>query len=204
VRLENGEISCDEEQRQSRWQGHFAGVVVGTIANDVDLLVTKPPTKPQFIDGVDLYPQRVQTAIARLGRCRGVGKEEIPAELLQCGSAAMAVKLSHLYKRVSDNMQWPTAWKGGREAELFKGKGDSLARDASRGLLIADHMGKGLASIFKTECDGPYSSNIPECQHGALQGKGTDLSHHCILSCIDLAASLSLSIFVLFVDLATA
>eukprot|EP00973_Karenia_brevis_P000029 3254-Karenia_brevis.AAC.1 len=42
---------------------------------------------------------------------------------------------------------------------------------------------------------------MPGCQYGAVAGGGTDFAHHLILSALDYAAALSLSIFILFVDL---
>ena len=50
---------------------------------------------------------------------------------------------------------------------------------------------------------GPeYGYHFPE--HGAVNGKGNDLAHHFILSCMDLAITFSLCICLLFVDLSKA
>ena len=203
VRLETGEIAADEEQRQQRWQRHFAGVVGGKIIDDQSFLATRP-CRPCSKHALDVSPHRVHDTIRRLGRNKGVGKDEIAAELMQCGGFAMAVQMSRIYERVVCDEAWPIAWKGGRVVELFKGKGDALDCNNSRGLLVADHMGKGLASILKCDCDEHYNANIPECQHGAVSGKSTDFAHHFILSCIDLAVAFALCICVLFVDLSKA
>ena len=45
---------------------------------------------------------------------------------------------------------------------------------------------------------------MPECQNGAVRGRGTDFAGHVIRSLLDLAALASLSVFVLFVDLVKA
>ena len=203
VRLECGEVTTDESQRQQRWQRHFAGVLGGKIVEDRLALRTK--SVRCLAEGtIDLGPTRVQRTICRMGRNKAVGKDEIPVELLRCGGFAMAVQLSRAYERVAAEEQWPIAWKGGRQIDLYKGKGDALECGCSRGLLISDHMGKVLTSILKDECDGPYNMNIPKCQHGAVTGKGTDFAHHFILSCIDFASAIALCICVLFVDLAKA
>ena len=49
-----------------------------------------------------------------------------------------------------------------------------------------------------------YQNNMPECQNGAMRGKGTDFAGHIIRSLLGLATMGSLSIFVLFIDLVNA
>ena len=56
-------------------------------------------------------------------------------------------------------------------------------------------MGKVFIGCIKEELDEAYTSNMPSCQFGAVARGGTDFAHHFIF------AELSLSVFVLFVDL---
>ena len=54
--------------------------------------------------------------MAALKRHRGVGSVETPAEPLQAGGSALAVKLHDINQRVVRTEQWPVAWAGGRIA----------------------------------------------------------------------------------------
>jgi hypothetical protein len=52
--------------------------------------------------------------------------------------------------------------------------------------------------------DQCYHGKIPECQHGAVRKKGTDLATHVILTAFEVASRWAWCIFVLYVDLAKA
>ena len=73
--------------------------------------------------------------------------------------------------------------------------------DNSRGLLLGDHMGKIPTGILKDEIDDEYKRQMPSSHHGAVASRGTDLVHHFILTCLEIAKALSISIGLLFVDL---
>jgi len=135
---------------------------------------------------------------------KGLGPDTIPAELLKAGGFPMSLALSGLTSRIVASEQWPINWKGGRLVELFKGKGSPSDCDASRGLLISDHMSKAFIGCLRNAVDLPYAANMPSGQHGAVAGGGTDFAHHLVLSAIDFAFTMSMSIFILFVDLVKA
>ena len=128
----------------------------------------------------------------------------MPAELLKAGGGATAVQYSKLYGRVVENEQWPKVWAGGRIVDIYKRKGSPVICDSSRGILLSSHASKGLANILADEVEPCYNRHLPECQHGAVAGKGTDLAAHMIRSLLDLANLARLSIFILFIDLVKA
>ena len=202
IKLKNGALSHDEASWKLRWTEHFAEVLNGTIVPDASSTVTTPERATS--GHVDVSPWRMRVAIQRLGRVKGLGLDSIPAELLHIGRFPLAVKLSELCTKIVLYDKWPYAWKGGRVVDLYKGKGDPMLCDASRGLLISDHMGKAFVSVLKDEIEGPYTQNMPECQHGGIWKLGTDMAHHFVISAMDYAAVNNLSIFVLFLDLVKA
>ena len=83
---------------------------------------------------VDFSPHRVLAAMKSSPSHKGCGPDLLLAELL-CGRM-------HLEEK------WPLQRKGGRQIDLFKGKGNVQDCDASRGLLLADHMSKIPATIL--------------------------------------------------------
>eukprot|EP00973_Karenia_brevis_P081254 11265305-Karenia_brevis.AAC.1 len=79
---------------------------------------------------MDVGPACTAKAFRALGRGRGVGHDEIPAELLQAGGDPLACKYSAINQRVLSNYSWPTQWRGGRMVDVFKKKGSAQDCDA--------------------------------------------------------------------------
>ena len=136
-----------------------------------------PPTKNSCLD---VGPIKTEAAIKRLGRNKGVGRDEVPAELLVAGGSAIAVKTSEIYQRVADSEQWVTAWCGGKIVDVYKRKGDRSDCDCSRGILLADHLGKGLCEPLSAHVDPIYNAEMPTEQFGATSGRGTDFASHIV------------------------
>jgi hypothetical protein len=141
---------------------------------------------------------------ASLGKIKGTGRDEVPAELLQAGGSPMAVIFSAIYSRILNYRVWPTDWCGGRVVNLWKQKGDHQDCDNFRGLLLADHAAKGLTTIIEEDIDPNYCEHIPSHQYGAVRLRGTDFATHVVCSVTALAEMRNQSIFVLFVDLVKA
>ena len=89
----------------------------------------------------------------------------------------LAVRVADLCRRIIARAQWPVQWKGGRQLELFKGKGSASKPDNYRGLLISDHLGKAFLQVIKREMEPLYRSNQPKSQHGSITGRGSDFAH---------------------------
>ena len=203
VRKADGSLAESEVERQERWQAHFAGVFHGKFVDKVSLVAASARDASDDAS-VDVSPPAVERSFRRLGRHKGVGLDRVPAELLQAGDGATAVHYSKLYARIVHEEQWPIRWAGGRIVDVFKRKGDPTDRDSSRGILLESHASKGLSNILASEVEPSYEQNMPECQNGAVKGKGTDFAGHVVKSLLDLATLASLSIFVLFIDLVKA
>ena len=80
-------------------------------------------------------------------------------------------------------------------------KGDIHDVDANRGLLLADHAGKGFLAQVKQHIDPLYNAGMPKSQYGAVPKRGTDFAHHILQSFIATSVLSSSSVFILFVDL---
>ena len=153
---------------------------------------------------LETTPQITERAIRRLKRNRGVGVDDIPAELLQAGEGAMAVKVSEVCTRVKEEEQWPATWAGGRIVDIFKKNGAADECDMSRGILLSYHLGKGLCNILADFVDPAYTEHMPEDQHGAVSGRGSDFASHTVRSFIEFCLLSTRSFFILFVDLVKA
>ena len=76
-----GVLKTSEEARQACWQGHFCKVFNGKIVNRKQL---KSVVSHQLVEDtlIRASPSNVEKSIAALGRNKGVGKDLLPAELL--------------------------------------------------------------------------------------------------------------------------
>ena len=88
-----------------------------------------------------------------LGKNKGTGTDEVPAEVLESGGAPVACLLSNLYSRTFSRMRWPVAFQGGRGVNLWKAKGDKELTNNYRCLLLADHASKIPVQMLKHKVD---------------------------------------------------
>ena len=93
---------------------------------------------------------------------------------------------------------------GGQIVDIFKHKGSAAICDNSRGILLADHMFKVILAQVLTPLMPIYMANMPCNQLGGVAKKSTDFGTHMVRTAIDVAAAMSLCIFILFVDLVKA
>ena len=165
----------------------------------------RPMAKPHK-DSItlDCGPAATERAFSLLGRNKGVGIDGIPAEVLQAGGAPAAILYSSVNQKVVDTYQWPTKLTGGLLPNIYKQKGDPRNCDDHRGILLADHAGKGLTGIIKDALDPALNQNLPADQYGGVSERGTDFATHLVVSATAVAQLLNLSVFVLFVDLTKA
>ena len=203
VAMEDGSLSTSEEQRQARWVRHFAGVFGARVVTSVECLKTEP-SSPVTEHGFSPTLQQVIGAVRHLPNGKAVGPDGLPAEVIKAGGDVFGIKLFDVVTRIVDSEVFPVQWKGGRIADLFKGKGSATVCDDSRGLLIGDHCGKAFVSLLKDDLEPLYQASIPNTQFGAVAGGGTDYPHHMVRSAIDHAAAHNLSICVVFIDLVKA
>ena len=174
-------MTTSEEERQQRWQEYFCEVFGGAIVN-VNALAGSVVDPPARVTALDVGPEKTEAAIKRLKRHRGVGRVEVPAELLQAGGSAIAVKISELYQRVADTEQWVTNWCGGKIVDVYKRNGHHSDCDCSRGILLTDHIGKGLSELLSEHVDSKYNAEMPSEQFDATAGCGTDFASPIVRS----------------------
>ena len=118
----------------------------------------------------------------------------LPAELLNASGLVGASAIADVCAVCTLKKSWRWWWKGGRQIDLFKGKGNAQDCDASRGLLLADQMSKGPATILKRECDPHYCAHIRASQFGAVPGRRADMAHDIVDSVLQFKSAISLSV----------
>ena len=108
----DGTLTDCPASRERRWQQHFSTVFNGPVVDKHSLREEASPSS-QIPFTLDLGPAAVEAAFAQLGRNKGVGPDQIPAELLQAGEEAAAYQYSLINCRVLMSASWPTQWRGG-------------------------------------------------------------------------------------------
>ncbi|CAK0804335.1 unnamed protein product [Prorocentrum cordatum] len=202
IRKADGELTRTDEERDKAWLAHFARVFDAT-AVSFDAL-ERLPLAPPLSMTVAFDERDVFQALGRLRRDRGMGRDLLPAEVLQAGGAILAAKLYPLYRRVADEERWPVQWAGGRLAEVFKNKGARDDPDEYRGVVLEDHLAKGMKEVLAPHVFDAYNKGIPDSQHGAVGGRGTDMAAFLLQCFVPYCDVRGLSYFVLFVDLVKA
>ena len=133
---------------------------------------------------------------------RLLGRDGIPVELFEAGGDSFAYPLAEVYQEVVDTERWPVKWTGGRMQNVYKKKGPREDCDESRGIVLEDHAAKGLKQLLSNEVTPQYTEHMPETQHGAVAGRGTDFASHLVQCFLAYCAAPGTSCFVWFVDLA--
>ncbi|CAK0891389.1 unnamed protein product, partial [Prorocentrum cordatum] len=204
VRLKSGALSSTEAERQGRWQEHFRDVFNGKPATMAELKLKPTPPPDPFASGIVVLPDAVGASLLQLGRNKGVGRDGVPSELLVAGGDAVNEPLAPIFQDIIDGERWPTSWTGGRMQNVYKKKGPREECDESRGIVLEDHAAKGFKQLLSGLVTPMYNAHMPESQHGAVAGRGTDLAAHLARSFCDYCTTKGLSCFVWFVDLVKA
>ena len=191
VKLENGELTTTEAQRQQRGQEHFCSVAAGKlylgwfVAHALMSTATWTFSSLRFLEAMKSLPSH-----------RGCGPDLLPAELLQASGMAGASAIADVCGRKHLEEKWLLQWKGGRQIDLFKSEVNVQDCDASRGLMLADTLSKIPATILKREYDPQYCAHIPASHFGAVPSR-----HHMVDSVLQKTSAISLSVAALFLDL---
>ena len=119
-KMNDGSLTESVEQRDKCALQHCCNAVGGELVEKLADLATDPDSVCPTPSGFEVSPVRLSRAIAHLGRGKGLGVDGVPAELLQAGASALAVKLSELCEQIMVNEIIPVAWKGGRLVDLYK------------------------------------------------------------------------------------
>ena len=140
VKQLDGSMTSSEQERQLRWQEHFATLYNGRI---MDRAIGPTTTSVLAVNtnSLRITPEMTAKSIRKLGE-NAVGPDEIPASLLKAGGDALAIKLNALEQIIVEREQIPAMWKGGRLVDVYKKKGNPAECSNSRGLLIATILRK--------------------------------------------------------------
>eukprot|EP00973_Karenia_brevis_P070924 9857279-Karenia_brevis.AAC.1 len=168
----------NDEERQLRWQRHFAGLFKGTVVEN--LADIKTTLTPRVVQAGSHRPshQQCYNAIFAQPNDKALGPDEIPAELWKAGGHVSAAHFHRLLCTVFDTCYAPLAWRGGRIQDLFKNKGSQMECNNSRGLLISDHLAKSFTTILKDASRDQYESFVHEEQCGCIRKRGTEFATH--------------------------
>ena len=202
VKQKDGSLTSSEDARQLRWQEHFRDVFGGQ-ATSMETLRAIPIEHPVKCEWVMTTDDTV-AAWKQLGRNKEAGRDGLPSELLLVLAQATAVPATILYNETIERERWPTRWTGGRMQEIFKNKGCRDICDDYRGIVLEDHLAKGLKQHLSHAVGPAYNAAMPDCQHGAVGGRSTDFATHLVREVIAYAAASRLCLFVLFIDLVKA
>jgi hypothetical protein len=202
VRRVDGTLTTSEQERQERWQEHFHNVFNGNIVT-MDQLRALPHAAP-LPPSWKMHVEDTKDAWRHLGRNKGVGKDGLPAEFLQATAEVTAPIVTDIYNEVIVHERWPVRWTGGRLQDIFKNKGHRDQCDDSRGIILEDHMAKGIKQHLSYDVAPCYQLHMPDSQHGAVCGRSTDFATHLVREALAYATIAKLSIFILFIDLVKA
>ena len=199
VKLLSGKLSTSEEERQARWEQHFAELFGGQVTKDFSACSKSSCSAVQPYVHIGL--RETDSSITCLGNDRAVGPDEIGADLLKAGGFAVVHNVNVFHNRAIKEERAPIAWKGGRIVDLWKRKKDATECSSSRGLLISDHLAKTYTGVLVARAMPCLRPLIPEEQFGGFKGGGTDFANLSVRCLLQFAALAGLSVFALFLDL---
>ena len=136
-------------------------------------------------------------------RGRQTGLDGLPDDLLAALPCEMARIWHPLMVKMGLRVQEPLAFKGGRYAEIFKGKGDRRSCVASRSVFLASGVGKQFHRLLRGRLL-PYLEEYSPEVTCALRGRGVDTGSHLIRLAMEWAAGEGRSSAVIFFDLTAA
>ena len=184
IKLADGSFALDAEQESERWNEHFAALLCGNL---VDTLVEPPvPVTPATHDvqealaAIGSLKDEVQRVVRSLPNNKAFGTDMILAELWKAGCEVTCNELTLLLDWILRTGDVPAAWRGGRLARPYKGKGPTESTDSYRGLLIGDHTAKVCTGVLAPEVKKAIEQFLPPQQCGSTNGGGTNRGHHLV------------------------
>ena len=207
IRDENGVMITDSSETLQRWRRHFCQLLKASVTHDVAADCADASTAPTIdLARLKFKPtlKQVYRALATLNGDKGLGPDQISADILKAGGWRTAAVVHEIILRAIENEHVPVSWRGGKLVVLYKGKGSPSSCDSYRGLLIGDHISKILTTLLQNELEEPYKLQIGPDQYGATSGRSTALASLALRSFLDCCKLRAWSSFVLFVDLSKA
>ena len=191
VYKQDGVLTRGDEERELRWQEHFAGVFGGQVRDlsrereehesfaavtSGSKAISHHEAESDPVLAKLMVPSAVESVVATLKKRKGIGPDGVSSEILQAGGSAVAVKLAEIHERVILGARWPFGWTGGRIHDIHKHKGNPAESDNSRGILLMSHRGKPLCKMLAAAIAPPYNSVMSDMQFDATALRGADFA----------------------------
>ena len=181
---------------------HFCVVISSTLWWNPSVPVT-PATHDvqEALAAIGSLKDEVQRVVRSLPNNKAFGTDMILAELWKAGCEVTCNELTLLLDWILRTGDVPAAWRGGRLARLFKGKGPTESTDSYRGLLIGDHTAKVCTGVLAPEVKKAIEQFLPPQQCGSTKGGGTNRGHHLVSTFVRPARKHKIPAAILFIDL---
>ena len=175
MRLENGDLACNEVEALDRWIRHFAYNEGGSRCQPQDLVddqrrgLTCAGGEP-FELQVGELPTRsdLERAMMRLTCGKAAGPDHLPAELLKFGSGIISRSLFPLFLKMVLRSDEAMQFKGGVLHPAWKGRSSPSDCASHRALLVSSTVGKTLYSVLRSTCADSMSRAASPLQVGGL------------------------------------
>ena len=135
VNKQDGALTRGDEERELRWQEHFAGVFGGQV-RDLSRVRDEHESFAAVSSGLQAishHEAESDPVLAKLMAPTAVDDTEKAercwprwggTEILQAGGSAVAVKLAEIHERVILGASWPFGWTGGRIHNILQAQGE--------------------------------------------------------------------------------
>ena len=169
IKDRNGNMITNDEDILKRWEEFF-----GTLLNRPE--PTNPLEKGQY-HGCEPHVEEpsleeVRAPISALKRNKASGVDQIPAELLKHGGAALEEGMHRLVREIWSQERMPSEWEVGIIVPIFK-KGDKADCENYRGISLLCTGYKVLTRILYTRLLPHADLVLGENQCGFRHGRGT-------------------------------
>ena len=175
VLMSDGTVAASYEAGRARWLEHFAEQELAVVLRPAELaesfheqLAMRVPRDWAEGAGGCAAPTlaKLEAGFRRAHKGRAPGLDGIPDDLLAVLPCEMARVWHPLMVKMTIRVQEPLAFKGGRFAELFKGKGDPRECGLSRSIFLASGVAKQFHRSCRTWRITPRKSPAPWAGRG--------------------------------------
>ncbi|XP_065185994.1 uncharacterized protein LOC135816821 [Sycon ciliatum] len=175
IKDEHGCVCTTEEERATRWCGHFKGVL--NIRSCADPRVLALLLQLESQDDFAIPPQlaEVTKAVAHLQNGKAAGSSGIIPELVKAGGDTFNCALTKLLATVWNEERVPQDWVNSVLVPLPK-KDDLSLCDNWRGIALLDVVGKVVARVVQTRLQTVAEEVLPDSQCGFRRARScTDM-----------------------------
>ena len=181
---DGSQLLISEDDVKRRWSEHVAELLCADRLPNVESLMPwpdMPMEETSFMPGLtDVCDQ-----MRRMKAGKAAGLDGLPAELLRCGGLSLALLVTDLISHIVRRGAVPVQFRGGRLQDIWKTKGSPQICSHSRGLLIADELGKIFTGILQVALTPAYVSYMPDMQCGAVPARGAYYANRLARSVLD-------------------